>query len=300
METEDQNQEGEGQQPDIEEQGTQIEVPADPPAGGEGGEPARQNRKERREERGRNMAAENRALQERIERTERERQADRESLAELRGRLEAGEKLRDKPTSDPDQDRLTAIETEMEDAVAEMGKGLPGALKRWHALRREEGAILARQAAGTATKEAEERISRSIPQRGDPRLDAITAEYPFLGAGDARSLQIKAIANGHVNRLILSERRDMENPDVRYATLREGAALAARDAGIQTRRAPTDTERDRFAGTRGGDSGGSNGPVRVHLTAGQMKMAEATFNSLPAAEAHQKWWATIGSKVPSK
>lgn len=300
METEETNEEEQGgEQPAIEEQGTEIEVKPDPPAGGEGGE-TRPNRKERREERGRNMAAENRALMERLERAERERQSDRETLAEMRGRIEAGEKLREKPISDPDQDRLTAIETEMEDAVSEMGKGLPGALKRWHALRREEGAILARQAAGAATKEAEERISRTIPQRGDPRLDAITAEYPFLGAGDARSLQIKAIANGHVNRLILSERRDMENPDVRYATLREGAALAARDAGIQTKRTPTDTERDRFAGTRGGDSGGSNGPVRVHLTAGQMKMAEATFGSLPAAEAHQKWWATIGSKVPSK
>lgn len=293
-----QNQDG-GEQPQIEEQGTDLDVKPDPPADA-GGEP-RQTRKERREERGRNMAAENRALTERLERAERERQSDREALAEMRGRIEAGEKLREKPAGDDFEERLSSVRRKIENAVARMGKGDPDALEEWHKAMEERDDIRAERREGSRIREAEERISRSIPQRGDPQLDSITSDYPFLAGADERSQRIKAIANGHVNRLVLAEGRDMQNPEVRYATLREGAALAARDAGIQTRRAPTDTDRDRYAGTRGGDSGaGNGGGQRVHLSAHQMKLAESLFNSLPPAEAHQKWWAEIGRKAINK
>lgn len=287
--------------------GVDVDVKPDPPAqdppdGGE--EPQRPSRKERRESRGRDMAAENREYRERLDRAEREAAQARQETAELRGRFEERSRAAEpKPGESPDERRLAAIEEEMEEAIAGLGNADPNVAnasrKRFHALRKEEARIVARSESSGIVKDSEERVRGSMPQSMPPQLASIHADYPFVGDPESPG---NAIARGHVARLVALEKRDMKNPAVMFATLREGAALAARDLGISGgNKPPTQLERDRLAGTRGGDSGAGNGAaVKVRLSAAQMKLAELSFRDLPPAEAHEKWWKTIGHKAANK
>lgn len=282
--------------------GTDVTVTPDPPTGDPPEE--RQTRKERREGRGRDMAAELRESRERTDRAEREAREAREAVAELRGRFDESRRAPEpKPGETPEERRLAAIDDEMETAIAEMGAGTPAtaaaAAKRFHALRKEESRLVARLESSGAIRESEERVSRSMPQQMPPQMASLHADYPFLGDGKSPG---NVIANGHVARLVALEKRNMDDPAVRYATLREGAALAARDLGLSSgSKPPTQVERDRLSGTRGGDSGAGNaGAVKVRLSAAQMKLAELSFRDLSPAEAHQKWWREIGVKAASK
>jgi hypothetical protein len=281
--------------PEITTGGTEVTIPPDPPPEekADAGDAAaqRQTRAERRNE----FAAQKREAEERSTRLENELRTSREEMATLRGRIEAGESWRTSQQVDPNVQALDDMAEKMEAVVARMGAGDPSAVKEWHSLRREEARLIAKVEAGESAKGVEERVKRDMPTPQDPRLSAIAAEFPFLG-DDAGA---RAVAEGHVARLVAVERRDMKNPSVRYATLREGAALAARDLGLPgAKTEPTRQDRDRIAGVRGGDSGAGNGGVtKVHLSKDQMKLAETLFRQLPAEEAHVKWWKTIGVKA---
>lgn len=286
--------------------GTDVDIKPDPPAQDppdEGGE-QRPSRKERREARGRDMSAELREQRERADRAERAAQQANEAVAELRGRFDESRRAPEpKPGESPEERRLAQAEEELEEAIAGLGSADPvtanASRKRFHALMTEKARIIARMESSGGIREAEERISRSMPQSMPPQLASMHADYPFLA--DPKSPG-NAIANGHVARIVALEKRNMDDPAVRYATLREGAALAARDLGISSgNRPPTQVERDRLAGTRGGDSGaGNGGGVRVRLSQAQMKLAETTFRDLTPADAHVKWWKEIGVKAANK
>lgn len=282
------------QQTEIVEGGTTVEIPPDPPAprpaGGEqDGEP-RKSRAERRAERGADYAAEAREARRIADEERQARHALELKVAALEGRVSAN------PGPDPNQAALDDIARRIENAVARMGQGDDSARAEWHQLRREEAKIIGRMQAEETSRAVEERITKAIPKPADPRMAALQAEFPLDDP------EFRAVAEGEVAKIVRRERRDMNNPQIRFATLREGAALAARELGIggHERKAPTEVERGRVAGTGSGDSGAGGGGKTVHLTSQQMKMAEQLFRNLQPAEAHVKWWKEIGSKIPAK
>ena len=280
--------------PDVKEQDTVVEIPPDePPA-----EP-KPSRAERRAARGADYAEEARQARAEREQERAERQRLAVELAELRGRVSAGEQ--GKP--DPTEVALEAVAKRIEGAVSRMGSGDAAAVNEWHQLRREETRLLAKQEAEAAGKSVEERVTQRMPQQMDPRQAALYAEFPSL-QDDA---DFRQVANGKVATLVRLEKRNMENPAIRFATLREGAALAARELGIggDERRAPTARDRERVSGTGSGDSGAGQGKTTVHLTEAQTKLARAHANSLGKGELTQEqanvmWWKNVGHKIANK
>lgn len=280
-------------EPEVTEGGTTVDIPPDPPPKDD--EPAeKQTRAERRAAKGQSYAEEARQAREEARQAREHAQRIEVEMAELRGRVSAGPKA-----PDPAETELAALDKEVEAVVARMGKGDESAVAEWHRLRRRESAIVARQAA----TDVEARITKSMPAPLDARASALLAEFPSLQDNEA----FKAVANGHVNRLVATEGRDMKNPEVRYATLREGAALAARELKIggAEKREPTDRDRARIAGTGSGDSGASNGKQQVHMSAAQMRLSRQWANAvgkgdLTDEEAATLWWKNIGHKAAKK
>src|SRR6185369_4285484 len=174
MATEDGQQQGAA--PDITGSGTTFELPPDPPAGdeGEAGEPAEgapakpANRQQRRAERGESFAAATRAAEERARRAEEAAQRTAVELAELRGRVTAGESQRQQGAPDPDEAALIAAQKKISAAVARMGAGDATAEADWHAAMRDHARIVARQVAREEGAEVEKRISGKIPAPVDP------------------------------------------------------------------------------------------------------------------------------------
>lgn len=276
-------------EPEVKDVGVDVEIPADPPKDPD----PKPSRGERRAARGAAYDQEARAARDAARAADERAQKLEVELAELRGRVTAGESGR----PDPHQRALDAIATQMENVVVRMGQGDESARAEWHTLRREESKLIAKQEAETAGKGVEERVTKSIPRPLDPRQSALMAEFP-----DLSDPSFKSIAEGHVSRLIRTQNRDMDNPNIRFATLREGAALAARDLGIggNERKEPTQRDRERVSGTGSGDSGAGGGKTTVHLTDGQKKMAEQLFRNLDPAQAHVKWWKEVGQKIADK
>ena len=270
--------------------GTDVEIPPDKPP-----EPAaaQKTRSERRTERGQGYAQEAADARRRADESDRRAQRVEVELAELRGRVTATQASQ----PDPAAKALDDIATKIENVVARLGAGDDSARAEWHALRREEARLVARMEAGTVSKEAEDRITKAMPQQLDPRQAALYAEFPDL----QDDVHFKAIANGHVSRLVATKNRDMANPQVRFATLREGAALAMRDLGRggDEHREPSTRDRERVSGTAGGDTGAGPGKTVVHLTAEQQKMAMSLYRraGLTQDEANVKWWKDVGSKI---
>ncbi len=295
-----------GAEPDVTAGGATFDIPPDPPAD-DGGEPAagpqdqqpaKPSRQARRAERGENYAAAARAADERARRLEESGQATARELAELKGRMAERDRLQQQAAPDPDAAALKAVQRKISNAVARMGQGDTSAEDDWHTAMGEQARIVARQVAREEGGEVEKRVMGRIPAQMEPGIAAIQADYPFLGSNQGAT----AVANGHVALLVASEQRDMTNPAVRLATLREGAAHAAKVLNLGGgRRQPTNLDRDRIAGASGGDSGGNgNEAVRVHLTQEQEGMAEASFRNLPKDQAHKKWWKEIGSRIQNK
>ncbi len=303
METDEGQQGGE---PDVTGAGATFDLPPDPPADadGEGAgdqaqdqQPAKQTRQQRRAERGESYAAAARAAEARAQRAEESAQQTAREFAEWKGRMAERDAQTQRTAVDPDESALEAAQQRISQAVARMGGGDVNAEKEWHAAMREHARIVARQVAREEGAEMEKRVTGKIPTQMEPGLAALHADYPFLASNDAA----KAVANGQVALLIATEKRDMRDPAVRMATLREGAAHAAKVLKLGGgRQAPTDLDRGRIAGAGGGDSGAGNETVRVHLDDAQKSMAEQLFRSEPKEKAWAKWWKEIGSKTQKK
>lgn len=283
----------ETEEPEIVQEGAAIEVPPEAAATAEPEEP-RKSRAERRAERASGYDAEAREARAQAAAASERSQRLEVELAELRGRVTAGETSR----PDPHQQELTRLEKEIENTVARMGQGDATAVPQWHDLRRQESRLVARIEAESISKETEKRMTDSMPKPIDPRASALLAEFPFLQDDP----EAKDVANGHVARLVRTQHRDMKNPSVRFSTLREAAALAAQELGLgETQRAaPSAISRARASGTSSGDSGAGSGAVRVSLTKAQERLAELSFRDKSPEEAHIAWWQKIGKKIANK
>ncbi len=304
-------------EPDISTGGTTFEMPPDPPPGDadDVAEPAqgaaRPGRAERRAERGRDYAAAARAATDEARAAKDRAQALEVQLAELRGRVTAGEARQQQGAPDPEVAKMAAVRKRISSAVARMGAGDASAEDDWHAAQEEHARIVARQVAREEGAEVERRVTGRIPAPVDPGQAALMGEFPFMANGrDDKPINpaARAIANGYIAQLVALEKRDMENPDVRMATLREAATHAAKVLGLGgSARRPTDADRGRVSGTGGRDSGAGNpSGGRVHLNDAQKSQALAlarhnhTFAGLNEDQIYQKWWKEIGVNIENK
>lgn len=268
---------------------TVVEIPPDPPK-----EEPKPTRKERRESRAAGYDQEAREARQAADSARREAEEARRELAELRGRF--SERQAGQP--DPIEAKLQAVRARIENAVARMGQGDESARADWHAAEEERLELIADRRAKAVAKETEDRVTKAIPRQMDPREAALMAEFP-----DLEDPQFRAVAEAEVVKLV-RDRRDMSDPRVRFATLREGAARAARDLGIggHERKEPTEQDRQRVSGTSSGDSGAGSTRTMVSLTKSQEAMARDLANSvgkggMSQAEANVFWWKNVGSKA---
>ena len=270
-------------EPQVTSGGTDVAIPPDPPA-----EP-KPSRKERRAERSEGYDAAIRdARREAQEARERAQRLEVE-MAEFRGKMSAN------PQANPKEKELEDVEEQLDNVIARLGQGDSSAIKERRTLERKKTLLVAELAGYVPGKDIEERIAKTIPQPMNPQAAALHAEFPQLQTHP----HMKDVANGHVARLVALENRDMKDPTVMFATLREAAALAARDLklGGDKRQAPSERDIGRIVGTSSGDSGAGNGVTTVHLNEHQMALAEQMFRDKTPAEAHVHWWKLIGSKT---
>jgi hypothetical protein len=250
------------------------------------------NGKDKRNQKAGGYAAEvarwrNEALQ---ERTERQRMAER--IARMEGEMQA-RRTDQQQGPDPVREQLRGVRAGIEQALARMGQGDPGAVTEWHELREREQRIISRA-------EAMEVARQSAPPRLDPILTAVVSRHDWLHSDP----ELRQIAEGYVSRLVRQERRDMSDPAVRKQTLLQAAAQVERDLDMNTTNAhePTDTQRDRYRGLGGQTSGAgrTSNKAMVYLTADQKAQAESLFRHMEPEAAHREWWSKIGEGIRDK
>lgn len=255
----------------------------------EGAAAPKKSKAERRAERGEGFAQEAARLRAENERHVADNRRLAEQIANIQGQLQAGRQ--NEP--DPNQARLNAIATKIEQTVARMGKGDADAVNEWHDLRREEARIIARmEAAGTARE-----IQANQPRPLDPVLAHVAAKHDWI----TTDTEARQYAEGIVAKLVRMERRDMNNPQIRRATLLEAAAIAERDLGINgAATAPTEAQQQRYTGTSGANAGAGTGRGQVvALNDVQKGLATAMFRNLEPEAAYREWWKQIGAKIPN-
>lgn len=252
-------------------------------------EAPKQNAKERHRERGFAMGEMKREL----ERERAERQKLSESMAELRGRMEARQAPANTgPT--PLEEQLKANRRAIENALDRMSRGDTAAVEEWHAAREREQRLISRHEAETVAAES----ARNAPKPMDAVLSEVTSKYPWLQSDD----DARAIAEANVRRLVRRESRDMNNPAVRRQTLLQAAAETARDLELGGDDEPTEPNRERYRGVAGQSSGAgrTSGRSVVSLTGEQKAQAEALFRHMEPEAAHKEWWAKVGAKIANK
>lgn len=251
--------------------------------------------KEKHRQRGEGYSQQAQRFQAEAAEARREQQQLREQLAELRGRVDAGADQQRQNGVDPYQAKLKNVERGIENALVRMGNGDDSARAEWHELRREEQRLISRHEAEENARE----VAARAPRPQDPVLASVTARYDWLMTdADAR-----AIADGHVRRLVRLEKRDMSDPQVRKATLIQGAVLTERELGLGGggNEEPSDTQRERYRGIGGQSTGASrSGKTVVALNGDQKAQAEALFRHLEPEAAHKKWWENVGAKITNK
>jgi len=128
----------------------------------------------------------------------------------------------------------------------------------------------------------------------DPFEQQMLVDFPWLSDPD-----YAAIADGKLRSLKKRDGRDFSNKQVLYASMREAAALVAKEHGLGGGKDNPDREiqQQRIAGTSGKDSGAGNSLSTPQLTPAMQALAENLFSNLPPEQAHAKWWKEIGSKM---
>jgi hypothetical protein len=258
---------------------------AQPPAGTQ---PPRESRQQRRDRF--NETLELRKALQAMTDVHRENQTRHErELALLRQSIEAGRP----PKPDPIAEKRKALNDRYEKVVARLDKD-PSAGQEFRELMAEYGRLGAEEVAA-------QQPARQQASQPDAILQRIVGEFPWLD-GDSGDRAAIAMANGHVARLVKQEKRDMRDPQVRYTTLRQGAALAAKDFGYPVGTDfPAANGKDRVAGTSGrGAAPGGGGPADFAGMDADIEAAAKIMypNDEPAA-AVKKWKSNAGRHLAS-
>lgn len=195
------------------------------------------------------------------------------------------------PREDPLAKARKDLDEKWDKVVSRLDKD-PAAAGEFRDLQLEYGRLGARE-------EAAQR-ARETPAPASPLAQSLFVEFPWLhpetGDGEAR-----AMVNGYAARLARTEKRDMNNPQVRYTTLRQAAAMAAKDLDYpvpQSWNGNGNGGRERVTGTGGrGGTGGGGGPDNFVGMEGDIEAAATImYPSLDKAAAVAKWKNTVGKR----
>ena len=152
---------------------------------------------------------------------------------------------------------------------------------------------------------AEAEISRqrqSAPTPPNPMAMSLANEFPWLhpegGDGEA-----KVMVNGYAAKLARTEKRNMQDKNVLYHTLRQAAAMVAKDLGYPLPASFSAGDngsngRDRVSGTSGRGAGGGAGPGDFTGLEGDIEAAATImYPNLEKGMAVQKWKTTVGKQM---
>lgn len=197
------------------------------------------------------------------------------------------------PREDPFIAKKKALDVRWEKVVARLDKD-PSAAEEFRELQMEYGSL--------GAEREYTRRQADAPRPPNPLAQTLFVEFPWLHPehGDPEA---RAMVNGETAKLVRKEKRDMSNPQVQFHTLRQAAALVAKEIGYPI---PMGYEgngasngRERVANT-GGRSGGGGGGDGADPFVGRESDIEAAATILypqldkPAAIA--KWKATVGKR----
>lgn len=271
--------------------------------GGEGGSDQRQaldrepqNRKERRaawirERRGKEME---RAAR---ERAEQELAELRRQMKELTGGVSEMVKLQRESLPKPPDPRMAKLEQTRKDIVAALGRlnpDNPATFQQWRELEEQLVDIRAEMKAEAVKDELRKEFAESQPRQRPQWQQALFAEHPWIAEDEANE-ELVAVTAKQIARL---KRRDLNNPAVLQATVREAAAQVAAQYGLGKAKADP-TARDRVAGASG--KGGAAGQSNSGMPTPNQAMISAALTMFPHAgsvEASLKqWWNAVGQDV---
>lgn len=258
-----------------------------PAAGGEQPAAQAQSRKERRANQMREAkeardAAERSAREtsERIARVEREN-------AEMRGFLAAQQRQGD-PAAEL-KARIDQLDTEAQEhlkrsAIASAAKDTEMAsreMKAYHAKIREASRLETRAEMEPEIERRIGEVQQTVPSHELMGIrDRIGREFPWAYTNPRANVLTDAI---HAEMVAAGRPPG-------YETLRAAAAEASKMLGLGGRAAPTQQQRQRFAGVPGGEgAGGGEGAVQVPWGPAEKKLAAKAFPNLDPAEAKAKW-----------
>jgi hypothetical protein len=250
--------------------------------------PRRPTRAERREDWRRNqelnralgaMTTQNRELNERL----------REMSARIAESVEASRP----PREDPLVARKKTLDAQYQKVLARLDRD-PSAVEEFRDLQVEYGKL------GAEMHDAK----KAPPPRGpSPLGQSLAAEFPWLHPESA-DRDAKAMVEGYAAKLARTEKRNMSDPNVLYTTLRQAAALVAKDLGYplpSSFSAGGDSNgRDRMSGSSGrGGVGGNAGPDYAGLEPDIEAAATVMYPQLDRAAAVNKWKSTVGKSLAS-
>lgn len=273
-------------------EGVDPAEPAAPANGGEqpgGQQPPRETRAQRRDRFNETLEL-RKALQEMTRANEQAQSRHQQEMQLLRQSIEAGRPQRE----DPLVVKRKALDDRYTKIVTRLDKD-PSAGEEFRELMAEYGRLGAEEFAGKQPAPRQATPPNAILQR-------IVGEFPWLDTDSGDHAAI-ALANGYVARLVKQEKRNMQDPQVRYTTLRQGAAMAAKDMGypVGDNVGGTTNGRERVAGSggRGGNQGASDSDLSSLPAADVLAAAKIMYPNDDDALAVKKWKGNAGRHLAS-
>jgi hypothetical protein len=259
----------------------------------------RPSRKERRAAKGMDFKAELKARDEQIALERNERSRLEREFAELRGRF--AERAESTPKKDPYADQIAELEkaakADLKAAAAAMEKN-PAEAERLvdeHNKKMREITLLAVEQRQQA-KQAE--AQKNAPQPLSPQEysdgERVVQEFPWITS----NTQARVIVDDLIARMTAS------GQPRNYTTFKAAAAYVAQSLGLGGQTPPSNEQRQRYGGVRGGEgaNGGSTttaAPVEMgkHQVALARALANREGKGASDAEAQEAWMKKVGTRI---
>lgn len=250
--------------------------------------PRRPTRAERREDYRRNLEL-NKALE---AMTSQNRELN-DRLREMSSRIAESVEASRPPREDPFVAKKKELDTRYQKVLARLDRD-PSAVDDFRDLQVEYGRL------GAQMEKAQE---KPAPRGPSPLAQSLSAEFPWAHP-DSRDEDARAMLNGYAAKLARTEKRNMSDPNVLYTTLRQAAAMVAKDLGYPLPASFStvgdSNGRDRYSGSSGRGGVGTNGsPDYTGMEPDIEAAATVMYPNLDKGAAVQKWKSTVGKSLAS-
>lgn len=228
-----------------------------------------------------------------MERIERTRMA--QELAEVRAHVEAGQRQsQTQSRAEQAKSKITQLRDQawMHMERAAVAKDAQSALHE-----RQEYQRLMDEAEDTRreiwAEQERERIKAQMWERAaDPALLEekmyLSSRYPELET----NVELRSLADGRFNALVTKGRQPSRQ------LMEEAITYAAAKLGIGGQSAPTDAQRQRYAGIPGGEgAGGGNERRTIKMGRHEEAMAKAAYPQLEAKDAFRQWAKDVAARL---